>query len=110
MHQKLSQGFHIGVLFVVIAILGIIGVLIYTFLNSQTSSDKASEKVEWAYNENKQEWYVQQGVATVCQDPFIFDLTPVDLSQVLAIGMPGAYRGYNYKPPWCSSTGRCNSG
>lgn len=98
MKQDVSQGFHLGVLIVAIAILGIVAALIFVFLNSKTNSDKTSQSVRWAYNESSQEWYVQQGVAGACKDPFTFDLTPVDLSQVVAISMPGAYRGYSYKP------------
>jgi len=98
MKRKVSQGFHIGILIVIIAILGIITALAFVFFNSQTNSDKTSESVTWAYDESKQEWYAQSGVATICKDPFTFDITPVDLSKVIAVGMPGAYRGYSYKP------------
>jgi len=98
MKQKVSHGFHVGILIVSIAVLGIVATLIFVFLNSHTSSDKTSERTKWAYDENKHEWYVQRGVATSCKDPFTFDVTPIDLSQVIAIGMPGAYRGYSYKP------------
>jgi hypothetical protein len=65
---------------------------------SQNSSSGKSDSVVWAYNMKNNEWYAQSGQPTKCADPFIFDKTPVDLSGVEVIGMPGQYRGFNYKP------------
>ena len=62
---------------------------------TSTSSDKP---VRWAYNEQQNEYFAQSGVAPACKQPFRFDYTPVDLAQINVIGMPGSYRGYNYKP------------
>lgn len=66
--------------------------------NNSADDTVKEEPVKWAFNEKTMEWFTQSGKATTCKDPFIFDKSPVDLSKIMAIGMPGQYRGYNYKP------------
>lgn len=51
----------------------------------------------WEYDMKKLAWFVKSGKATQCKDPLKFDRSPVDMSKVSAVGLPGAYRGYNYK-------------
>lgn len=95
-----SRGFH-GIILVIIVTLGLIVVLVGVFAvrhGNNLWTDSGSQEVQWAYNEQTQEWYEAQGTAPPCNDPFVFDVSPVDLSRVMVIGMPGAYRGYNYKP------------
>jgi hypothetical protein len=62
------------------------------------SSSSANEPVKWAFNTQSLGWFTQTGTAPACKDPFVFDESPVDLSKIMVIGMPGQYRGYNYKP------------
>ncbi|HEY1063728.1 MAG TPA: hypothetical protein VGE30_00335 [Candidatus Saccharimonadales bacterium] len=108
-HRRLDQtGFHIIPLLIIVLVIGVIGFAGWKVLSS--SDDKKAplpglnaatpnnDAVRWAFDEQKLRWFTQTGKASVCKEPFRFDQTPVDLSKVLVIGMPGAYRGYNYKP------------
>lgn len=109
--QKLGQdGFHTIGLIVILLVVGIVGFAGYKVFdsnkkttNSDTSSQSSAdttgnEPVKWAFNEQKLEWFTETGTAPKCKEPFTFDQMPVDLSKIMAIGMPGAYRGYSYKP------------
>lgn len=101
-----QRGFHVIEAVIVTLVVAVIGFAGYKVLgndsraeqskNNGTSSD--SEAVTWAYNQEKLEWFAQTGTATECKDPFIFDQSPVDLSKIMVIGMPGSYRGFSYKP------------
>lgn len=51
----------------------------------------------WEYSQQRQRWLVKSGTAPACKDPLVFNASPVDMSKVTAIGLPGAYRGYDYK-------------
>jgi hypothetical protein len=110
-----QSGFHIVELAIVLVILGIIvliGVKVFgnrdksnTDNQSRTSpapappsKQKSNEPVKWEYNEKTNEWFTQTGTAPACKDPFKFDYTPVDLSLLNVVGMPGVYRGFSYKP------------
>lgn len=42
-------------------------------------------------------WETVSGTASACRESFVFDETPADLSKIEVIGMPGRYRGCNYK-------------
>ncbi|HUS26371.1 MAG TPA: hypothetical protein VMY99_03420 [Nevskiaceae bacterium] len=111
--KKLSQdGFHVIELAVVLLVIGAVGFVGYKVFSNkdadtstqntgQTSTakkDTGNTPVKWAFNEKELKWFVQSGTAPQCKNPFTFDQTPIDLSKVMAIGMPGAYRGYSYKP------------
>lgn len=108
--QKLNQnGFHIVELLIVLLVIGVIGFVGYTVFTKNhkksetdiqtTSSETVSgDPVVWAFDQQKNEWFAQSGTPTTCKSPFVFDQTPIDLAKVMVIGMPGAYRGYNYKP------------
>lgn len=65
--------------------------------NNKSDESTKSEPIRWAYNQQTLEWFTP-GKPTTCKDPFMFDRSPVDLSKIMVIGMPGQYRGYNYKP------------
>lgn len=69
-------------------------------LTPQSDANKTAdhEPVKWAYNEKSNEWYVQSGKAPSCKNPLKFDYSPVDISQVTSVLLPGQYRGFNYKP------------
>lgn len=108
--QKLKQdGFHIIGLILVGIVIGVIGFAGYRVVNSkdkprssqspqQATPKSADEPVKWAFNEKELKWYPQTGTPPACKEPFVFDKSPVDLSKIMVIGMPGSYRGYNYKP------------
>ena len=110
--KKLSQdGFHIIELAIVVAVLAIIGFVGLKVLHkdkaantdqsavtSGASNTGNAQAVQWAFNSEQLKWFTQTGTATRCADPFVFDASPVDLSKIMVIGIPGAYRGYNYKP------------
>lgn len=102
-----QDGFHIIGLIVALLVVGTIGLVGYKVLTTQdkpasestpNSSAKTNGDVQWAFNQQTQRWFVASGTAPKCKEPFTFDVTPTALSDVIAIGMPGAYRGYNYKP------------
>lgn len=61
-----------------------------------TAIQATDNKVTWAFDEKKQEWYVQSGKAPECEGSF--EYSPVDFIEVEAVLLPGQYRGYNYKP------------
>lgn len=68
--------------------------------NTQTAPENTISKdgpPTWAYNQETSEWFVQNGTAPACKDPFTLDMTPVDMAKVTAVGLPGAYRGFSYK-------------
>jgi hypothetical protein len=107
--RKSQEGFHVIELVIVLVVVGVVGLVGYKVFNSRdksnspratqnTNSSSSNEPVKWAFNEQKLEWFAQTGTPSTCKDPFVFDQSPVDLSKIMVIGMPGQYRGYNYKP------------
>jgi hypothetical protein len=60
------------------------------------SGSQSSGGTGWQYDQNKLEWSFVNGAAPKCPEPLL-SVTPVDLSKVTAVGLPGAYRGYSYK-------------
>lgn len=106
--QKLGQdGFHVVELVIILLVLGVVGFVGFKVFNSKEKTDNSNGgaaktadngEVKWAFNPDKLEWFAQTGTPPKCKDPFIFDRSPVDLSKIMVVGMPGAYRGYSYKP------------
>lgn len=104
-----QNGFHIVELVIVLAIISVIGLVGFKVFKAKdkektnnqsttTSETSSTEAVKWAYNGQENKWFAEAGKPTTCKDPFTFDQSPVDLSKILAVGMPGQYRGYSYKP------------
>lgn len=105
MHKYNQYGFHAVELVVALAVIGIVGFVGFKVISSKdnnkqsaSSGNASGESVTWAFDEQKLNWYAKEGTPAKCADPFVFDKTPVDLSKVMAIGMPGSYRGFSYKP------------
>lgn len=107
--KKLSpDGFHVVALVLAVAVVGVVGLVGYKVSSrgdkapktsaGQVRSKAAEQEVKWAFNQQKNEYFVESGTAPACKQPFVFDYTPVDLSQLNVVGMPGVYRGYSYKP------------
>lgn len=108
--KQTEDGFHLlelAIVIVVIAVIGFVGYSVFQRSKKDTStsttskssdSTNSSDPVKWAFNEQTQEWFAQEGTPPKCKEPFVFDNTPVNLDTVMVISMPGAYRGYNYKP------------
>ncbi|MDQ5972424.1 MAG: hypothetical protein QG553_583 [Patescibacteria group bacterium] len=101
--KKLTQdGFHVVELLIVIVVLAAIGFVGYKVLGSKANKDgksgQNSADVKWAYNEKDNKWFVENGKAPDCKSPYTFENSPVDLSLVNVIAMPGSYRGFSYKP------------
>lgn len=65
--------------------------------SQQPSTSTASGSPIWKFNDQQQAWQIVSGSAPACKDPFTFDISPVDMTKVSAVSLPGAYRGYNYK-------------
>lgn len=105
MHQN-QRGFHLVELAIAVVVIGLIGAVAYLFISNsaknqiiiKTSDGGTKEFVQWAYDQDKFKWYARTGTPTECPDPFKFDMTPVDMSHVMVTGLPGAYRGFSYKP------------
>ncbi len=103
--KKSSQaGFHILPLVLVLCVLGVVffaGLKVFEKNNkdtTQSSGSTANGDVVWGFNEKELKWFAKSGTPTQCADPYVFDRSPVDLAKIEVIGMPGAYRGFNYKP------------
>lgn len=106
--KRKQQGFHVIEVLLVLLALAVIGFIVYRVLTSANApqaaqpttdggtSDKNDPPV-WEYHQEKREWFVKSGTAPACKEPFIFDITPVDMSKVTAVSLPGAYRGFSYK-------------
>jgi hypothetical protein len=107
--RKLFQdGFHVIEAAVIILVIGVISFVGFKVLGS--AKDKANQQsnsgtsststkpVKWSFDQNELKWFAAEGTPATCSNPFIFDQSPVDLSKILVVGMPGAYRGYSYKP------------
>lgn len=91
------KGFSVVELMLVIIALAIVvgaGLIAYSRFNQKA----ANQEVRWAFDEQKLQWVTENGAAPACREPFKFDRTPVEISQVTAVLLPGAYRGYSYKP------------
>lgn len=80
-----------------IALLAVGAVIIFVAQQRQME-DAANRPVKWAYDSEKKEWFVKEGRAPACKDPFVFDRTPFDISQATSAGGGGTYRGFSYKP------------
>jgi hypothetical protein len=113
MYKKNQAGFHLTALVLGLAVLGLVGFAALRILGKEKSpvtsgqqqtvpnnsqQTQAGGEVRWAFNEKELKWYAQTGTPETCSDPFVFDRSPVDLSKIMVIGMPGQYRGYSYKP------------
>jgi hypothetical protein len=105
MHRHNPQGgFHLVGLIVVLLIAGVVGFVGYTVANRTRTANQITQRstmgdaVKWVFNQQKLQWAAEGGTPPTCKDPFVFNQSPVDLSQLMVIGMPGTYRGYNYKP------------
>jgi hypothetical protein len=109
--KKSSQaGFHVIELVIALVVLAIIGFAGFKVFGNksqkadqaakttQTAKSGSTDPVKWAFNGNEMKWFTQTGTAPACKDPFVFDQSPVDLSKILAVLMPGSYRGFSYKP------------
>ncbi len=103
-----QKGFHVIELAIIVMVIGLVGLIAYMFINNankgtesmtvKTSDGGKKDIVTWAYNEQSREWFAKSGTPPECRDPFKFDMTPIDMSQVWVTGLPGAYRGFSYKP------------
>lgn len=97
MHRRINRqaGFHVIGLVLVLAAITLIATTAYVVITRSKGS--SAKEVVWAYNDQKQEWYVKQGVAPDCKEPFIFDNAPIDPAQITGVLLPGSYRGGDYK-------------
>jgi hypothetical protein len=107
---KKQDGFHVIEAAIVLVVLAVIGFVGYKVMNgseeakndnkqsaNNTSGSDSSGPPIWEYNQQKLEWFVKSGKAPDCKDPFKLDMSPVDMSKITAVGLPGAYRGFSYK-------------
>lgn len=109
--QRLNQnGFHILELLIIFIVIGVVGLVGYNVFvkdknkneantsTNTTQDSRSSSPIIWGFNEKTNEWFAKEGTPSKCKDPFAFDNSPVDLTNVIHIMMPGSYRGYSYKP------------
>lgn len=97
MRLRDQSGFHLVLLLLFFVVLGaIITAGSMVFHNSQKKNTPAS--TVWVFDENSLRWHPKTGTAPSCKTPYAFDRAPIDMTRVSAVLMPGAYRGYSYKP------------
>lgn len=90
-----ENGFHVVLLIVLLAVCGVIGFVGYVVFTK--AQDKVNADVRWSYNSVKNEWFVKEGIAPTCKDPYVFAYTPVQLSDASSVGFAGTYRNKSYK-------------
>lgn len=98
---KLSQkGFYHIILVLLLPVIIVVSFAGYrVFINHRNSqTNSSSHTVEWLFNQDDLTWHTEDDNAPECNEQFVFDQTPINLSKVMSILMPGAYRGFNYKP------------
>lgn len=94
--KKLNQaGFHAIELLVILVVVGVI-VGIGFFVKSKLSQQQNNSALVWTFDTQSNQWQPSK-TPPACKDPYAFEYSPVDLNTVTTIGMPGAYRGNNYK-------------
>lgn len=107
-HKRLSSdGFHVVGILLLIVVIAVIGFVGYKVTQGGQHQDKNTPTTPspeasvgeptWKYNQEKLAWEFTGGKAPVCKEPLLFDAAPVDMSKVAAVGLPGAYRGFDYK-------------
>lgn len=101
MHKN-NRGFHIIEAIIAVAVIAVIGFIVYRVFVANNSSNQPdssgqSSEVVWAFDEQNLKWFAKSGNPPACPDP-IFERSPIDLSKIQVIGMPGSYRGFSYKP------------
>lgn len=107
--NKNQRGFSVIEIIIVLVVLALIGLVVVKVTSSgkhqdnntqakNTQSQASSSGLPvWEYNQEKLEWFVKSGTAPKCTDPLKLDMSPVDMTKVTAVGLPGTYRGYSYK-------------
>jgi hypothetical protein len=102
-----QSGFHLILIVIVLVVIGIIAALGFVWFKNRDASNGSgssaststdTKSVQWMFDEKALRWVVQSGKAPQCKDPFVFDQTPIDISQATSLLMPGSYRGFSYKP------------
>lgn len=92
-----QEGSHVLGILLAIAVLSLTVLVGYKLFHQSSTTKSGDVVVSWKYDQEKLEWYTEGGEAPKCKDPLLFDISPVELSKVTAIGLPGSYRGFNYK-------------
>lgn len=96
--QTQTQGFSVLELLFVLIVLIAIGVGGFFAYGRFQARNKANQPVEWAFDEQEKAWFTKTGTAPACREPFKFDYAPIESSKIAAVLLPGAYRGFSYKP------------
>jgi hypothetical protein len=95
-NNKLNQnGFHLLLLLVFLLVFGVVGTIGYVIFTN--NKNKSNAEVRWSYDDKKDEWFVKQGTAPPCKEPYVFDKTPVDLTSATSVLFAGTYRAKSYK-------------
>lgn len=63
-----------------------------------TNNQNATNEVSWAFDDRSNRWFVKTGSAPACHEPFQFAYSPIEKAQIASVLLPGAYRGFSYKP------------
>ena len=93
-----QAGYHVIGIVILLAVVGVVGAVGFLVFKSDLDNNKASDEVVWAYNDQENKWFTQEGTAPMCKNPFRFDISPVDTSVITGVLFPGSYRGFSYKP------------
>lgn len=73
MKNRRYNGFHGVLIIMIVAAIAIVGVLGYVFYKNFAKSTKnTGATVRWQYNQQEDKWFVAQGTAPACKQPFVF--------------------------------------
>ena len=109
--KQRQAGFHVIGLVIILLVLSSIGLIGYKVLaggreqtstqssqgGQNTQSRQAAQQSGWVYSQQKLAWEKLGAAAPTCKEPLVFDSSPVAMESVTAVGLPGSYRGYDYK-------------
>lgn len=97
MKHSRQSGFHLWIIFVIIAVIGIIGVLLWVFFGNPKVAQRlgvGSSVVTWEFDG---EHWQPQGTPPACEEPLLVN-SPVDVDKVNSVLLPGQVRGTDFKP------------
>lgn len=92
-----NQGFHLGIILVLVSVLAIVALLIWKFVGTTIDSEKSALNnnfVTWDFDGNN---WKPSNTPPSCEDPIQIK-SPVDINKVNSVLLPGQVRGSDFKP------------
>lgn len=81
----------------VVAAVAAIGVFVVA-RNGGPAGQKSAGEVVWEFDQQTLRWQAANGTPPACPSPFKFAQPPLDGANIQTVLLPGAYRGFSYKP------------